>query len=319
MISHPKQNVKQNPTSHTPVLIDEICCALMPEKGGIFIDGTFGAGGYTQKLLEKGATHVYAIDQDEAVQPFVEKTQQQYPEKLTFYQGNFVNLLTFLPESIHGNVQGVVLDLGVSSMQLCDPARGFSFLHDGPLDMRMSSQNKTTAGDVLNKASEQKLADIFFFYGEEPKARMIAKSIVRQRRQTPWKTTKQLAALVCNIYSKQKKWSKKHPATKVFQGLRIYINRELDFLKDVLVCALEILAVGGRLGVVSFHSLEDRIIKHFFKEHKPLTKKPLTPSVEEINYNPSARSAKLRVLEKNEAFIVPHALERSSMKQDSIF
>ena len=274
---------------------------MQPIAEGVFIDSTFGAGGYSRMLVEGGAQHVYAFDRDPQVHPYVQRFQEEHPGRLTFYCDIFSCMDHRIPDEMREQCQGVVFDLGVSSMQLKTSQRGFSFQHDGPLDMRMSLQG-CCAGNVLARESEKVLADIFFLYGEEPRARTFAKAIVRQRHREPWTHTRQLAQLALKIYGPSARRRRVHPATRVFQALRIYVNKELDQLIQGLHAAEAVLAPGGRLVVVSFHSLEDRIVKRFLKTSAPilqsLTSRPQRPQPSEVQQNPRSRSAKMRWAQK---------------------
>jgi len=307
---------------HIPVLLDEVLAALKPADGETFVDGTFGAGGYSSAILDAATVRVIAIDQDpnalEAGAALVEK----YAPRLILSEGRFGDLDRIAAEAGFPSVDGVVLDIGVSSMQLDEAERGFSFQSDGPLDMRMSRQGPTAA-DVIREAPEELLADIFFYLGEERRSRAIARSIVKVRESSDIATTRQLADLVQRTLGRPR-GDDKHPATRVFQALRIYVNDELGQLADALAAAERCLKPGGRLVVVTFHSLEDRIVKRYLTEasgrtpsgsrHLPpasevaaapryriVNQRPLTPSDREIAANPRARSARLRAAERTSA------------------
>ena len=262
--------------NHTPVLLTEMLAALSPHKGNVYIDGTFGGGGYTRAILQTGA-RVIAFDRD----PFV----RQFSDGIDLIQAPFSQMA----QHVHEKVDGIVFDFGVSSFQIDTPDRGFSFQQDGPLDMRMG-KGELTAALVLNTYAEKNLADIIYTYGEERSSRFIAKLIVENR---PFHTTKKLADLLAK-HLKGKPHL--HPATLTFQALRIYVNDELQEIQDGLTAALSLLKPGGRLVTVSFHALEDRIVKQFFKTHnlESLYKRVITPSQQEIKLNPRARSARLR-------------------------
>lgn len=268
--------------NHTPVLLNEMLEALAPHKGGIYIDATFGGGGYTRAILQTG-TQVIAFDRD----PFV----RQFAEGVDLIQAPFSQMAQY----VHEKVDGVVFDFGVSSFQIDAPDRGFSFQQEGPLDMRMG-EGELTAALVVNTYAEKNLAEIIYTYGEERSSRFIAKLMVEHR---PFHTTKQLADLLAK-HLKGKPHL--HAATLTFQALRIYVNDELHEIDDGLTAALSLLKPGGRLVTVSFHALEDRIVKQFFKTQnlEPLYKGVITPSRQEIKLNPRARSARLRagLLEK---------------------
>ena len=295
---------------HVPVLLDEVIAALKPAPGELIVDGTFGAGGYTRALLGAGAT-VHAFDRDptaiEAAQDWSELAES--PPRLIFHRRPFAEMADALGEQGVAQVDGVVLDIGVSSMQLDQAERGFSFAADGPLDMRMDP-DLPSAADFLNSADEGEIADVIYEYGEERQSRRIARAIVAAR---PLETTGQLARLVRKATG-HKPHDKKDPATRTFQAIRIHVNGELDQLRHALVAAEQLLAPGGRLVVVSFHSLEDRIVKRFLRNasgqvgggsrHLPLKEVPPTtfdkPSravragEAELARNPRARSAILR-------------------------
>lgn len=284
-------------STHTPVLLNEMMEALAPQAGKIYIDATFGGGGYTRAILQTGAT-VIAFDRDPFVQQFaqgIELIQAPFSEmekhvrgRTDFQEGQRSVLGT------EGKVDGVVFDFGVSSFQLDTPERGFSFQYDGPLDMRMGD-SKIMAALVVNTYTEKDLADIIYTYGEERGSRFIAKLIVQNR---PFHTTKQLADLLAKHIKGKPRL---HPATQTFQALRIYVNDELHEIHEGLTAALNLLKPGGRIVTVSFHALEDRIVKQFFKTHHltPLYKHVIVPSKDEIRCNPRARSARLRAAFQN--------------------
>jgi 16S rRNA (cytosine1402-N4)-methyltransferase len=277
--------------SHLPVLPCEVLSALEPAKGKVFVDGTLGGAGHTRLLLLAGA-RVIGIDQD----PYaLERVQREGLEGLEVRQGNFRQMADLVSEP----VDGVLLDLGVSSFQLDDKQRGFSFHDDAPLDMRMS-QSGESAADVVNGLEVEDLARIIFEYGEERHSRRIARAIADEREKTPFTSTIQLANTVKRAYPGQHARGI-HPARRTFQALRIYVNDELGALEDGLNSAKQILKNSGRLAVISFHSLEDRIVKRFTRNQMhPIFKKPIEASPEEIAKNPRARSAKLRVAVKDE-------------------
>lgn len=290
---------------HVPVLLDAVREALAPLKGARILDGTFGAGGYSRALLEAGAS-VVALDRDPSVLPYVRQLSAAFPDRFRFVPGTFSQL-----DSLAGGpVDGVVLDIGVSSMQLDQPGRGFSFMHDGPLDMRMSSEGQSAA-DLVNALEEAALANLLFAYGEERKSRRIAHSIVAARATQPITTTAQLARLIEKSIGR--KPGDAHPATRSFQALRIAVNGELEQLVEGLFASERLLAEGGRLAVVSFHSLEDRIVKRFLDPEKSAptrsrhlpeaaaelrrwveVSKAIRPSPGETARNPRSRSSTLR-------------------------
>ena len=295
-----------SPGSHLPVLLAEVLEALAPLDGARFVDGTFGAGGYSRALLEAGA-HVVAIDRDPNVRRFAEALAAQYPARFTFVAGPFSAL-----DQLAGTVavDGVVLDIGVSSMQLDEPERGFSFMRDGPLDMRMSGDGESAA-DLINQLPETELANLLYAYGEERKSRRIAHTIVAARATAPITTTAELARLIEKSIGR--KPGDQHPATRSFQALRIAVNDELGELVEGLFAAERLLTEGGRLAVVAFHSLEDRIVKRFLgpelaapvqSRHLPQHSREAARWVDvakarkagpaELQRNPRARSAVLR-------------------------
>lgn len=291
---------------HVPVLLDEVCAAIAPLQGAAVVDATFGAGGYTRAFLAAGA-RVIAIDRDPTAIAAADWAAAE--PGLTLVEGRFAELDDLVGDTVPDTV---VMDIGVSSMQLDQAERGFSFMRDGPLDMRMGADGPSAA-DIVNNASEEALADILYHYGEEKASRRIAKAIVAARAEAPFETTLALAALVERCLP-QARHQKAHAATRTFQALRIAVNREFAELAEGLRAAERILPPGGRLAVVTFHSLEDRIVKRFFQvtsdqggggsRHAPETA-PTTPSFErprkavkasaaEIAANPRARSARLR-------------------------
>ncbi len=303
---------------HLPVLFGEAIEALRISPAGIYIDGTFGRGGHSGSILERlGDTgRLIAFDKDPQA---VAHGEERFREdgRFTIVQGSFAMLERVVQQNgVAGKVDGILLDLGVSSPQLDAPDRGFSFLRDGPLDMRMDNSGGISAADWLADADEAEIAQVLKEYGEERFAKRIARKIVEVRREQVITTTGQLAALIDQAVPKKEKG--KHPATRSFQAIRIYINRELDDLREVLDQALRVLAPQGRLAVISFHSLEDRIVKRFIRDHArgerypagvPVTEeqlqrklmpvgKVLRPSEEEVAGNPRARSAVLRVAER---------------------
>ena len=280
-------------TTHEPVLLNEALDLLNVQPGGVYVDATFGGGGHTRGIVERGG-QVLAIDQD----PDAHKRAERLGGvAIRFVRSNFRNLETVLASQGLPPVQGILADLGVSSFHLEDPERGFSYQREGPLDMRMAGEGPSAA-DAVNTLSEEELADLIWRYGEERQSRRIARAIVEARRQRPITTTTQLAEIVRAAVGFRKAG---HPARKTFQALRIYVNDELGALEDLLEGAGRVLAPGGRLVVISFHSMEDRRVKRFLKEDprfRVLTKKPVVPTEEEQRRNPRARSAKLRAGER---------------------
>jgi 16S rRNA (cytosine1402-N4)-methyltransferase len=307
------------PARHIPVMLSEVLAALEPKDGEIIVDGTFGAGGYTEALLEAANCKVIAIDRDPEAFRLSAALVERYPNRLVTVHARFSEMVDIAAHEAVGAVSGVVLDLGVSSMQLDEAERGFSFMKEGPLDMRMSRHGQTAA-DVVNTLPEQELAEIIGKLGEERRARTIAKAIVARRADTPILTTSELAEIVARVLGR-KRDETKHPATRTFQALRLYLNDELGELARGLSAAERLLKAGGRLVVVTFHSLEDRIVKRFFagrsippsqpSRHLPksesetfapsfrlLNRRPLEPNQREIAANPRARSARLRAAER---------------------
>jgi 16S rRNA (cytosine1402-N4)-methyltransferase len=296
---------------HVPVLGREAVELLAPRPGGIYVDATFGAGGYSRMILQTQQTEVIGIDRDRTAIAGGFDLVDQADGRLTLVEDRFSRLDEVCAAQGISAVDGVVMDVGVSSMQLDEAGRGFSFRLDGPLDMRMA-QDGPTAADVVARASETLLADIIYIFGEERHSRAVARAIVAARKQAPITSTRALADLVGRVV--RSKPGDIHPATRTFQGLRIFVNEELDELQLALSAAERVLKPGGRLAVVSFHSLEDRIVKNFLAErgkagggsrHLPevaqvpssfelVTRRPLVPNEAEIAGNPRARSAKLR-------------------------
>jgi len=300
---------------HCPVLLDEVLEHISPKKDGKYLDCTFGAGGYTKAILKTADCYVTGLDQDPTVKKFVDEVKNEFVEKFDFVETNFADAKNKLGDR---KFDGIVLDLGISSMQVDTADRGFSFMHDGPLDMRMGNDG-ISAKEFIAVASEQDIANIIYKYGEEVQSRQIAQNIVKMREIAPIETTLQLADIVRDAMHYRK--GKIDPATKTFQAIRIHINRELESIERLLADLEDMLLPGGRILVVSFHSLEDSIVKSFFKEKsmkkvarskystKPIeiedgkwlnliTKKPIVPSREEVSSNPRSRSARLRVAEK---------------------
>lgn len=307
---------------HISVLGREAIEQLSPRAGGVYVDATFGAGGYSRAILAVAGTRVIGIDRDRSAIAGGFDLVDSSEGRLTLVEDRFSDLAEVCASQGLDAVDGVVMDIGVSSMQLDQAARGFSFRLAGPLDMRMGHTGPTAA-DVVAAASERDLADIIYLFGEERHSRAVARAIVVARKDAPVTTTQALADIVGKVV--RSKPNEIHPATRTFQALRIFVNEELDELHRALTAAERVLRPGGRLVVVSFHSLEDRIVKNFFAErgkvaagsrHLPevaqaapsfriLTKRPVTPDEDEIAANPRARSAKLRAGERTEA--PPHA------------
>jgi 16S rRNA (cytosine1402-N4)-methyltransferase len=304
---------------HTPVLLNEVVTQLGPRSGGLYVDGTLGGGGHAAAVLEASAPdgRLIGLDWDEEAISAARERLKTYGARAVIVPACFAELEDVLMRVGATTVDGVLFDLGVSSRQFDEPSRGFSFQQDGPLDMRMSRSLEVSARDVLQMASADELIRIFTDYGEERRARAIARAIERERQVHPIETTFQLVRLVERVLGPKR--GPTHPATRVFQALRIHVNRELENLERGLEAAVRVLKSGGRLAVISFHSLEDRMVKQFFGRLsitcvcppglpkcvcgwqpvvKVLTRKPLTASAGEIEVNPRARSAKLRVAEK---------------------
>lgn len=305
--------------SHEPVMLAEVLEALSPVDGGVYVDGTFGAGGYSAAILEAADCTVIGIDRDLDAVDRAAALKEKYGERLVFIRGAFGDVRALLQEHGYDAVDGFVLDLGVSSFQLDEAERGFSFRFDGPLDMRMDRAGGEMAADIVNTYDEKPLADLIYRYGEERKSRQIARRIVEQRAEKPFLTTNDLAALLRDVVPKSPK-DKSDPATRTFQALRIAVNDELGQLENALATSIDILRADGRLVVVSFHSLEDSAVKRFMREgagledtvsrHMPATgdekfypfilpkKSAVKPSSEEIARNPRSRSARLRLAVK---------------------
>ncbi len=308
--------------AHVPVLCEEVVRLIDPQPGGTYVDGTFGAGGYSRALLDAADCRVVGIDRDPRAVRAAQALQAEAAGRLTVVEGRFGDMVGLLEAQGVTAVDGVALDLGVSSMQIDTAERGFSFRHDGPLDMRMSADG-ASAADVVNSADEGELADILYDYGEERQSRRIARAIVRARAGKRIERTGELADIVRRALGPAAARDKIDPATRTFQALRIHVNDELGELRRGLAAADTLLAPGGRLAVVSFHSLEDRTVKDFLRaragegprpsRHAPaarrdsdmpgatwrvVTRRPVAPGDAECAANPRARSARLRVGEK---------------------
>ena len=308
---------------HIPVLLNDFKSQLQPFSG-IWVDGTFGDGGYSKVLLESDTRKVIAIDRDPSVIPATALLNEQFPSKFFFSNDRFSNMGKIVESLGFESVDGVLLDLGVSSMQIDQANRGFSFSKDGPLDMRMSSSG-LSAFDIVNNFSENDLANIIYTFGEERMSRRIASSIVKERKNKKIDSTKALALLINNCFPKYKPL-KTNPATRTFQALRIFVNNELEELVEALEVAERLLCPGGILAVITFHSLEDRIVKRFIKlksqtnsqgnRHQPsqskykpsfekFEKNKFSPSEAEVKSNNRARSAKLRIAKRLNSELVP--------------
>jgi len=310
--------VRPGSVRHVPVMAREVVDALQPRDGGCYLDGTFGAGGYTTAMLDRADCQVIAIDRDPDAIAAGRVLAERYAPRLRLIEGRFGDMADLLSAEGVEDVDGVALDLGVSSMQFDQADRGFSFRASGPLDMRME-KNGASAADLVNESDEAELADIIWRYGEERRSRRVARAIVEARRTKRIDTTGELAEIVRRAVGPQGR-DESDPATRTFQALRIAVNDELGELERGLAAAEQVLAPGGRLAIVSFHSLEDRAVKEFVRaragrtpgpsRHAPprageqdatlrdLTRKPMVPSDAEVAANPRARSARLRVAEK---------------------
>lgn len=309
---------------HIPVLLNEVLAALKPAAGEVYVDGTLGAGGYTCAILGSAKCNVIGIDRDQTAHDMAAVWGKEFSDRLSLVKTSFAGLESAIASVGHDKVDGIVLDLGVSSMQFDEADRGFSFRFDAPLDMRMDRSAGETAADLVNTMPEAELANLIYLYGEERKSRHIASAIVKARMVAPIKTTKQLSDIIRTVIHVSPR-DKIDPSTRTFQALRIAVNDELGELESVLQAAENCLKPGGRLVVVTFHSLEDRIVKNFLNErsrpapapsrHMPLahdvsqnrlsfslvTKKPVLPTDQEMKINPRSRSAKLRAAIRQEA------------------
>jgi 16S rRNA (cytosine1402-N4)-methyltransferase len=290
-------NGKPTGTIHVPVLLNECLEALQPKLGKIFVDGTLGGGGHSEAMLSKGA-EVIGLDWDEAA---LKRTHHRVACEvdagmMKLIHSGFGDIATVITEP----VDGILLDLGLSSDQLDDPERGLSYHADGPLDMRMDSTLRKTAADILASTPERELADLIYKFGQEPKSRVLAAAICSTRKAEPIKTTKQLLAIIEKIYPPKPWLHRAHPAARIFQALRIAVNGELEHLQQALAAAPALLKVGGRLAVITFQPEEDRMVKAGFRAAGEGYKvwKKILPTEAEVESNPRARSAKLRVLER---------------------
>ena len=306
---------------HVSVMTNEVVSGLNPRNGGIYVDGTFGQGGYSRAILDAAATRVFGIDRDPAAIDFGAELINEYPSRLTLIQGCFGDITKIMANEGISHVDGIMLDLGVSSPQIDNPDRGFSFRYDGPLDMRMENKGPTAA-DFINGATEEDIANVIYEYGDERYSRRIARRIVEARKLKPILSTSQLVNIIHSNVRRSRDGI--HPATRTFMALRIQVNDELGQLDRGLISAERILKPGGRLAVVAFHSLEDKKIKSFLHErgglaakgsrHMPETNEinmapsfnlvkrgVIKPAVSEVLSNPRSRSAKLRVAERTDA------------------
>ncbi len=285
---------------HLPVLLDEVIHYLNPRDGGLYVDGNLGLGGHSGAILAASSPRgrVIGFDWDDEALAVARVRLEKYRDRITFIRRNFVDIGEVLQELKLGRVDGLLLDLGLSSLQLDVSNRGFSFQGSEPLDMRMDVRRGETAADLLNNAAEEELADIFYLYGEERQSRRIAALVVENRRKEPFVTTDQLVRAVESAVPRKFWPDKIHVATKVFQALRIAVNRELDNLASILKQVTNIVKPGGKICVIAFHSLEDRLVKRAFRNNPDLeviTAKAVSAGDEEIRRNLRARSAKLRV------------------------
>lgn len=304
---------------HYSVMLSESIEGLNIKSDGIYIDGTLGYGGHSSEILKQLTTgHLYAFDQDKEAIEYSKKRLSEISNNFTIIYSNFVNMKEKLAEQGINKVDGIILDLGLSSPQIDNKERGFTFMSDAPLDMRMDLSNPLDAKKVVNTYSIEELTNIFYLYGEEKMSKTIAKKIVNERLNKEIKTTKELVKIIESAVG-AKYFNKNHPERQIFQAIRIEVNSELTVLKKVLPDAIDLLNKGGRMSVITFHSLEDRIVKQLFKKEseidelvkglpkipekyfpkiKLVNKKPILPSEEEINENSRSKSAKLRIIER---------------------
>ena len=300
------------PPGHVPVMAREVVELLRPDRGGLYVDCTVGLGGHSQALLESGASRVLGLDRDREALSAARTSLERWGDRVELVHADYRDLPRVLDERSIERVDGALADLGVSSIQLDAEGRGFSFRRDEPLDMRRDRSRGPTAAELLRDVDERALADIIFEFGEERFSRRIARAVVEARQHDDVRTTGQLAQIVRRAVPR-KGYQRIDPATRTFQALRIWVNRELDGLDAFLSSAAEVLRAGARLAVISFHSLEDRIVKHVFRALEPsrsagsnrspsalriVTKRPIVPSEAEVEANPRARSAKLRAIER---------------------
>lgn len=304
---------------HYSVMLNEAVEGLNIKPDGIYVDGTCGYAGHSSEILKRLSTgHLYAFDQDEEAIKYATMKLEQISSNFTIIHSNFVNMKEELKNKGIESVDGILFDLGLSSPQIDNAERGFTFMNDAPLDMRMDQSKDFSAYDVVNNYKEDELTNIFFIYGEEKMSRVIAKKIVSERQKKALETTKELVKVIESAVG-AKYFNKQHPERQIFQAVRIEVNSELTVLKDVLPDAIDLLNKNGRMSVITFHSLEDRIVKQLFKkesgiddlvkglpvippEYQPkiklINKKPILPSDKELNENSRSRSAKLRIIER---------------------
>jgi 16S rRNA (cytosine1402-N4)-methyltransferase len=289
-------------SAHVPVMTDEVLAALHPERGGLFVDCTVGLGGHARALLSAGATRIVGIDRDPAALALAGEALAEWGGRVELVHGDYRDAPRLLDARGIEAIDGAVADLGVSSLQLDGEGRGFSFQRDEALDMRMDTSQGPTAADLIGDVSERELADVIYRYGEERRSRAVARAIVAARRDAPIRTTAQLARIVRRVVGRS---GRIDPATRTFQAMRIWVNDELEGLDAFLRAVCARLRAGGRFAVVTFHSLEDRPVKHTFRAlaseggtFRLLTKKSVVPGDEEVRSNPRARSARLRAIER---------------------
>ncbi len=291
---------------HEPVMVAEVLEQLAPSRGGVFVDCTLGLGGHSRALLEGGASRLIGVDRDPAALELARAALSEFGDRVELVHSDYRRIDELLDARGIAQVDGVLADLGVSSMQLDAPGRGFSFRRDEPLDMRMDTTAGPTAAEAIRDADERTLADVIYEFGEERHARRIARSVMEHKKRGPIDTTGQFADIVRRAIPR-KGYMRIDPATRTFQAIRIWVNRELEGLDGFLAQAARRLSPGGRLAVITFHSLEDRIVKHTLRSLQAAgeigltvrTKRPLVPTEVEVERNPRARSAKLRAAERN--------------------
>jgi len=285
---------------HTPVLLEEVIRYLDIKQGGVYVDGTLGLGGHSEAILQASGPDgkLAAFDWDEAAIDLARERLQPFGDRVTIIRRNFAELAEGLSEAGIARIDGLLIDIGLSSLQLDRGGRGFSFLQDEPLDMRMDLRRPMTAAKLIAQSSEEELADIIYYYGEEKQARRIAAEIVKARKTEKIESSKQLSNIIVKAIPRRFHPKRIHVATLTFQGLRIAVNTELENLAKIIESCVGFLKPGARFCVITFHSLEDRIVKRKFREHEQLevlTTKPVVASAAEVEKNPRSRSAKLRV------------------------